>query len=124
MSTCVKPLATYTCSNASGTTCTKVSATVYVLSTNTTCPAGEFALLTSAQETAISTATTNVTSQQSSITALNAAVVALQGGGGYSVNADVITAETTIFGIVLAAAAVIWGVKQVYHTLTARIAHE
>ncbi len=70
MATCTKPLITYTCSNSTGTTCTKVAATVYVMSTNSTCPAGELALLTPTEYATFLANQTALTSHASAITAL------------------------------------------------------
>ena len=132
MSTCIKPLATYTCSNATGTTCAKVTATVYVISANTTCPAGELAVLTPAEKasfdsmpasiTALNTSTTSLQTSGSTVTAdvttLKGQMNLIQAGttlqASPTVRVDVMQAEGIVFGVTLAAAATIWGVKQIF----------
>jgi len=75
---CIKTLATYTCSNATGTTCTKVAATVYVPSTNTTCVAGEFAILTQAEKTTVDGYGTSISTLQSGVTGAQNTATAAQ----------------------------------------------
>ena len=127
MATCATNTTIY--AFATSGTNTKTGYAVPILSGSPPC--ATLVVMTQAEYAATTTATQTNTTQDTSIAGhttsinnLQAAVVALQGGGGYSVNPDVITAETTIFGIVLGAAAVIWGLKQVYRTLTDRLAHE
>ena len=92
MATCTRPLVTYTCSNASGTTCTKVATTVYVTSANTTCPTGELALLTPteyatflARATTLTTLTNQVSALQGVDTTQGSTIAGLQTStSGYS----------------------------------------
>jgi hypothetical protein len=167
MTTCIKPLVTYTCSNASGTTCTKVAATVYIPSANTACAAGEFAVLLQTEKTqfdgdrplitALQTATGTLTTQTNGLTTTTnglttttngltsttnslttatngllagdttqaADIATLKGqmqliAAGSSIlgtqppNPQIIQAEAVIFGLALAAACAVWGMKKVY----------
>ena len=141
---CALAFATYTCSNASGTTCTKVLTNTLAINANATCGAGDLIVLTQPEYTALNTAittaqTTGTTAQTSATTAgnlansattlantaqtaANKAQAAIDAGvkvqiAPMTATADEYQAVTAIFAVVLTAACVVWGVKQLLRLL-------
>lgn len=125
---CAAALATYACSNATGTTCTKVAVTIPAINANATCTASELVVLLKSEydilNTGVITATSSNTSQNTTIQTLtdglnsaNSAIVALQGGGsgGSTPNPEILAAQSALFGVILVAAVVIWGSKKIYN---------
>lgn len=120
----------YVCTNASGTTCTKKLVNIALLSTPAPCnfSNGDVAVLEQADVTAIATLQSSDTTQGAAITSLNASaadvttlkgqMTLIQAGttlqASPTVRSDVMQAEGIVFGVTLAAAATIWGVKQLF----------
>ncbi len=127
---CVVPLSTFTCSNAAGTACAKVSVTLPSITTATTCAASDLVLLTKpeydallAKDVALTAATaTATTSAANANTSANTALIQIAEGLNlrvqpYEATQDDYAAITAIFAVALTAGAIIWGVKQVLRLL-------
>lgn len=126
---CGVPTSAYACSNAAGTTCTKVAFTAINLSANTTCAASEFVILSQPEYASLSASVTSSTSangtQTASITSLQTDVNLLKAwsGVGSSVpNTDVLAAQSVLFAATFATLAVVWGVRRVFDQF--KVAHE
>lgn len=111
---CATLLPTYTCSNATGTTCTKVTVTTLAVQVRTACVTGDMVLL---DNTDYTTLTNNVTSAGTKADSATAAVVQGVTMKPIEATADDYQAIATIFAAVLTAAAVVWGVKQLFLVL-------
>lgn len=118
----------YICTNATGTTCTKkyVQVTLFAKAAPCDFSNGDVAVLEQVDLDAIAALQATGTTTAASLTSSNSAVTALQGQmtliqsgtmlqAAPAVRADVLQAEGVIFGLTLAAAAVIWGAKHLLH---------
>ncbi len=127
---CVLPLNTFTCSNAAGTTCTKVAVSLPSITSSTACSGSELLLLTRpeydsliAKDAALTTATNNAgnlanTANVNATSALNQIAIGLTlHVKPYEATADDYSAITAIFAVGMVAGAVIWGLKQVMRLL-------
>lgn len=128
---CGTLLTTYACSNATGTTCTKVAVKVVNINANTVCLPGELVVMSGTEysdlfNTIAAAETNSVGANDTAVTVSNqfdqiltALTAAAGGGGGTSApNPDVIEAEGLIFGATLVALCSIYGLKYIYRLFT------
>lgn len=123
---CVLPLNTYTCSNAAGTSCTKVPVALPNITASTSCTGAELVLLARpeydaliAKDVSLTTASTNA-NNLANVANTNATTALTEIAKGltlqvkpYEATKDDYAAITAIFTVALVAGAVIWGLKQV-----------
>lgn len=124
---CGTQLNTYACSNATGTTCTKVAVSIVKLNTSVVCGPAELVVMNGDEygalvnnDVSLFDAFSQVGIQVSDVqTSYQTVLSSLAGGGGGTVdpNPDIIQAEGVIFAATLVAIASIYGLKRVYRLL-------
>lgn len=101
---CASPYSTYVCSNGTGTTCTKVSVQIPLISGATSCSTTDLILMNGTEYNTLKNASTTPANTTQSL------VITVQ---PYKATADDYTAISLIFGAVILAAVLVSGSRRI-----------
>lgn len=111
----------YTCTNSTGTTCTKsIRQQIPVVNANTTCGSTDYVLLIQADyanitqgATAGQASTAQILSIQNDLMSINSQISSIQNFFGTAATPENYAAITAIFAATVTALAIVWGFKRI-----------